>query len=72
MTDPTILTIPFQLGLKAYAKGIASAAYDTELMTWLQQNESGTVGSSLPHLKEWVRGYNSAVDAECERILSTN
>ncbi|GLO64160.1 hypothetical protein MACH09_46680 [Vibrio sp. MACH09] len=59
----------FQMGKDAHAKGISMSAHDPDLMTWLQANTTGEVGSAIPHFQEWYRGFNSAVDAECKDIL---
>ncbi|EGR4074390.1 hypothetical protein [Vibrio cholerae] len=63
---------PFQLGMAAHERGVEIAAHDEELIEWLKQNTSGEAGSAIPHLKDWQRGFNSAVDAECEKILSSH
>lgn len=60
----------FQLGQQAHANGVEMPAHDVELMNWLKANTSGEVGSSIPHIKEWYKGFNAAVDAECEKILN--
>lgn len=62
---------PLELGKEAHAKGITMPAHDPMLIAWLQANTTGVVGSAIPHFKEWYKGFNSAVDAECEKILNS-
>lgn len=61
----------FKMGQEAHANQITIAAHDKNLMAWLQENTTGEVGSAIPHLKEWKRGFEAAVDKECEELLRT-
>lgn len=59
------------MGIEAHGQGISMPAHDKALMNWLQVNTTGEVGSAIPHLKEWRRGFNSAVEEECREILNS-
>jgi len=58
----------FQLGQQAHANDIGMPAHDAALMNWLKANTSGEVGSAIPHIEEWYKGFNAAVDAELEKM----
>lgn len=59
----------FKMGQEAHANQITIPAHDAKLMAWLQENTTGEVGSAIPHMKEWKRGFEAAVDKECEALL---
>lgn len=49
------------LGMAAYASGIKAAPYlDSNLMKMITNNSDNKVGSSLPLLKAWRRGWQKA------------
>ena len=71
---------PFQLGQEAFTKGLTSAAQDQDMMTWLEYNTSGEVGSGIVHLKSWNKGWTQAhiaatdisMRAKCSENITTD
>ena len=61
-------SVCYRMGASAYKRGIKAAAQDKAMMDYIKKHSTG-VGSSIPSLRQWNKGWADAHAKASDKAL---